>query len=110
MRCVMLSVLVLVACAGAHEPPTREPKPCNARCYAADGKMWADMKGCSACLPKPEAEPQSEPQSEPQLRELELAQELKQKTPDAPTESDGSALLEQTGILKTDSLWFSYAS
>ena len=48
MRCVLLSVSVLVACAGAHEPPTREPKPCNARCYVADGKMRADMKGCSA--------------------------------------------------------------
>ena len=71
MRCVLLSVPVLVACAGAHEPPTREPKPCNARCYAADGKMRADMKGCSACLPKPETEPQSEPQ--PQLREPELS-------------------------------------
>ena len=83
MRCVLLSVPVLVACAGAHEPPTREPKLCNARCYVADGKMRADMKGCSACLPKPETEPQSEPQSEPepQLREPEL----KQMTPDAQT-------------------------
>ena len=54
MRCVLLSVLVLVACAGAPEPPTREPKPCNAQ----DGQqhlraLWNQpwTEECQSLLP-----------------------------------------------------------
>ena len=72
MRCVGLGLaLMMEACVAGHEPPTRELKQCALRCYTQHGRLRADMKGCSACLPQSE-----EPEQQPE-------QELKQKTSDA---------------------------